>query len=185
MFDEKEIVQKILKGDMKSFELLVSQYERLVFTVIQRLVANEEDRQDICQEVFVKVHKGLKGFAFQSRLSTWIGRIAYLTAINYLKAHKKLDVTQSVDDLANFHFSEEGPEQLAIRKDVSAYINKLIGQMPGQYKTVLTLYHLNDCSYQEIEEITGMPEGTVKSYLFRARKELKEQVSKYLKKELL
>ncbi|MNV85406.1 ECF RNA polymerase sigma factor SigW [compost metagenome] len=63
------------------------------------------------------------------------------------------------------------------------YVNELIQEMPLQYRTVLTLYHLNEFSCSEIEEITGIPEGTVKSYLFRARKLLKEKIEKDLKKE--
>jgi RNA polymerase sigma-70 factor (ECF subfamily) len=185
MFNEKEVVPEILKGDLKAFELLIKQYEKLVFAVINRLISNQEDIEDVCQEVFIKVHKSLGGFRFQSRLSTWIGRIAYLTAINYLKKYKKIDITRSAEDLTNYHFTHENPEQIAIKKDVSAYVNQLIDQMPEQYKTVLTLYHLNDFSYQEIEEVTGMPEGTVKSYLFRARKLLKEKVIDYLKNEIV
>jgi RNA polymerase sigma-70 factor (ECF subfamily) len=185
MFNEKEVVPKVLKGDLKAFELLIKQYEKLVFAVINRLISNQEDIEDVCQEVFIKVHKSLGGFRFQSRLSTWIARIAYLTAINYLRKYKKIDITRSDEDLTNYHFTHENPEQIAIEKDVSAYVNLLIDQMPEQYKTVLTLYHLNDFSYLEIEAVTGMPEGTVKSYLFRARKLLKEKVIDYLKNEIV
>ena len=70
-----------------------------------------------------------------------------------------------------------------MKKDTSVYVNQLIDQMPHQYKTVLTLYHLNEFSLTEIKEITGIPEGTVKSYLFRARKILKEKLEKDLKNE--
>lgn len=184
MFNEKEVIPKVLNGDWRAFDVLVKQYEKLVFHVIYRLVNEKEDAEDICQDVFVKIHKNLKSFAFQSKLSTWIARIAYLTAITYLKKYKGTAFTEYPEDLDNYHFTEESPEDILVRKDRSAYLNQLITQLPDQYRIVLTLYHLNEFSYQEIENITGMPEGTVKNYLFRARKLLKEKLSVYFKNEI-
>ena len=183
MFDEKELVAKVINGDLRAFELLVKQYQKLVFHVVNRLIDNQEDAEDICQEVFILVHKTIGKFRFESKLSTWIARIAYVTAINYLRKYRKNKTTDSQID--HFHFTDENPQNLLSKKEESNYVNMLINQMPEQYKTVLTLYHLNEFSYQEIEEITQMPEGTIKSYLFRARKLLKEKLSVYLKKELL
>jgi len=185
MFDEKEVVAKILKSDTRAFELLVKQYERLVFFVVKRMVTEQEDIEDICQEVFIKVYQSINRFMFQSRLSTWIARIAYLTAINHLKKNKKHKPGDNMADVDNYHFTTDDPEYLLTKKDASAYINYPVEQMPPQYKTVLTLYHLNEFSYQEIEEITGMPEGTIKNYLFRARKLLKQKLETYLQNELI
>jgi len=184
MFNEKEVVTGILNGDMRAFELLVRQYEKLVFYVIHRLVKDQHAAEDICQEVFIKVHKSLVRFSFQSKLSTWIARIAYLTAINYLRKYNREKTSEYPDDLENYHFTTETPEQLLTKKDTANYVEQLIMQLPEKYRTVLTLYHLNEFSGPEIEEITAMPEGTVKSYLFRARKLLKEKLEVYLKDEM-
>ncbi len=185
MFNEKEVVTRILKGDMRAFELLVKQYERLVFHVTSRLVKDEDDIADICQEVFIKVHKGLFRFNFQSKLSTWVAQITYFTAINYLKKYKNKQVDSYPDDIENYHFTNDNPEQLLTKKEVANYVEQLILQLPETYRTVITLYHLNEFSLEEIGEITGMPEGTIKSYLFRARKLLKEKVEVYLKKDMV
>jgi RNA polymerase sigma factor (sigma-70 family) len=185
MFNEKEVISRIISGETTAFTLLVRQYEHLVFHVINRLIDTKEDTEDVCQEVFISVYRGLPGFGFQSRLSTWIARIAYHTAINYLRKHKKAGTTTSPEYMEQHHFTLETPHDATAKKDVSAYIHQLIEQLPEQYKTVLTLYHLNEFSYLEIEEITGMPEGTVKSYLFRARKLLKEKLEVHLKNELV
>ncbi len=184
MFNEKEVVTRILNGDMRAFELLVKQYEKLVFYVIHRLVKEQHAAEDICQEVFIKVHKSLVRFNFQSKLSTWIARIAYLSAINCSRKYYREKVSDYPEDLENCHFTTDTPEQLLTKKDTAAYIEKLVLQLPEKYRTVLTLYHLNEFSGPEIEEITGMPEGTVKNYLFRARKLLKEKLEVYLKHEM-
>ena len=186
MLNEKEIVSRILKGDFRAFELLVKEYEKLVFFVINRIVYDVNDKEDICQEVFIKVHKSLGNFKFESKLSTWIARIAYLTAINYNKKYRnERQQVEYPENIDNYHFTDESPEQVLSKKNLSEYINKLIGQMPLQYRTVLTLYHLNEFSCQEIEQITGTPEGTIKSNLFRARKLLKEKIQKDFKNEEL
>jgi RNA polymerase sigma factor (sigma-70 family) len=185
MFNEKEVVTRVLNGDMRAFELLVKQYERLVFYVIHRLVKEQQAAEDICQEVFIKVYNSLTRFSFQSKLSTWVARIAYLTAINYVRKYKREKASDYPDDIENFHFTVDTPDQLLTKKETANYVEQLILQLPEKYRTVLTLYHLNEFSGPEIEEITGMPEGTVKSYLFRARKLLKEKLEAYLKDEML
>lgn len=183
MFDENEIVNRILKNDLRAFELLVNQYEKLVFFVIHRLVQDRHNKEDICQEVFIKIHHSLPSFRFQSKLSTWIARIAYLTAINYVKSSKTRSPYEYPENVDKYYFTDENPERELIKKTTAVYVNHLIEQMPYQYKTVLTLYHLNEFSLTEINGITGIPEGTVKSYLFRARKLLKEKLEKDLKEE--
>ncbi len=183
MFNEKDIITRILNKDFKAFELLVRQYERLVFFVINRLAHDQQDKEDICQEVFIKIHKNLYRFEFKSKLSTWIARIAYLTAINHIKFSKQERLSEYTEDIDQYYFTDENPEHIMIKKDTVNYLNDLIQKMPLQYRTVLTLYHLNEFSCAEIEEITGIPEGTVKSYLFRARKLLKNKIEKDLKKE--
>jgi RNA polymerase sigma factor (sigma-70 family) len=185
MFNEEEVVNKILSGNLLAFNVLVKQYEKLVFHVVNRMVNDEQDKEDVCQEVFIKVHKSLNTFQFKSKLSTWIARIAYLTAINYLKRYRKHAMQDYPEGLDNYYFTNDDPAQLLHKKDVSAYVNHLIGQMPEQYRVLITLFHLDEFSYQEIEDITGMPEGTVKSYLFRARKILKERLEIYLSREVI
>lgn len=183
MFNEREIVARILNKDLRAFELLVKQYEKLVFFVISRLVSDQQNKEDICQEVFLKIHHSLHRFEFGSKLSTWIARIAYLTAVNHLKSNKSRKLDEYPENADDYYFTDDNPEKELIKKNMAAYVNGLISQLSDQYRTVLTLYHLNEFSYLEIQEITGIPEGTVKSYLFRARKLLKEKIALDLKNE--
>ena len=186
MLHEEQLVAKILQGDTKAFEILVKQYEKLVFHVTGRLIKRDEDVTDVCQEVFIKVFKGLSKFGFQSKLSTWIARIAYLTSVNHLRKYKIENKNRIVDEaleIDNFYFSEETPERLLIRKDATAYVQHLMAQLPLAYRSVLTLYHLEEFTYHEIQTITGMPEGTIKNYLFRGRNLLKNKLTVYLQNE--
>lgn len=176
MFNEKEVVSNVLNGDLQAFGQLVKQYEQFVFYIIDKLIDNENDKEDIAQEVFIKIYNNLEKFSFHSKLSTWIASIAYRTALNYVRYYKKYDryITNEVNEA--FSFTTETPEQLSEYKDIKQYINQLLDEMPVPYKVVIVLYHFNELSYKEIEEVTGMPEGTIKTNLFRARKILKEKI---------
>ncbi|HEX6893559.1 MAG TPA: sigma-70 family RNA polymerase sigma factor [Chryseolinea sp.] len=186
MIDDRALVRKILEGDTQAFRLLISQHQRLVAHMIGRLVKSQEEREELCQDVFLRIHDKLGEFSFQSRLSTWIATIAYRHAINHLRKKKLIYSDMPAEQDFNALFVEvESPESLMSEKDMDAFVFRLIDELPPQYKTVLTLYHVEDMSYPEICEVMAMPEGTVKNYLFRARKLLKEKVKKYLGKEEL
>lgn len=184
--EEKALVLKVLEGDMQAFRLLIHRHQKLVSHMIGRLVKGTEEKEELCQDVFLKVHDKLGEFSFQSKLSTWIATIAYRHAINYLRKRKMLFSDLPEEETFTKQFVElENPETITEERDMDAFVLRLIDELPPQYKAILTLYHVENMSYPEICEITGMPEGTVKSYLFRARNLLKEKVKKYIGKEEL
>lgn len=186
MTDDRTLVSRVLSGDMQAFVELIRQHERLVAHMIGRVVKNEEDREELCQDVFIRVHEKLGEFGFQSKLSTWIATIAWRQAINHLRKKKML--FSEIPDEAAFartFIEERNPETFAEERDLDIFVLKLVDELPAQYKVVLTLYHVDGMSYPEIGAITQMPEGTVKNYLFRARNLLKEKVKAYLGKEEL
>ncbi len=184
MTDDRALVSRIARGDMQAFRLLIKQHERLVAHMVGRLIDNAEDREEICQDVFLKVYEKLGEFNFQSRLSTWIATIAYRHAVNHLRK-KKIKVSDIPDeDSYTAHFiAKDDPEERLEDDNMNEMVLKFISWLPVQYKAVLTLYHLDGMTYPEIGAATGMPEGTVKNYLFRARALVKEHVKKYLGKE--
>lgn len=186
MQGDREIVLRILDGDARAFQLLVKQHERLVWHVVLRILHNEDDVKDLCQEVFIKVFQKLTSFQFNSKLSTWIATIAYRMAIDKAKKNKNL-AEQGIDpeDHYAFFVDDQDPGNLLEEEDLNNYVKILIDKLPTHFKTVLTLYHLHEFNYKEIYDITGLPEGTVKSYLFRARKLLKESITKHLSPEVL
>lgn len=184
--EEKALVRNILGGDMQAFRLLIHRHQKLVSHMIGRLVKGAGEREELCQDVFLKVHEKLGEFSFQSRLSTWIATIAYRHAINYLRKRRMLFSDLPDEESFSSRFiEEENPETITEERDLDVFVLKLIDELPLQYKTVLTLYHVEEMSYPEICQVTGMPEGTVKNYLFRARNLLKEKVKKYIGKEEL
>ncbi|HYG01219.1 MAG TPA: sigma-70 family RNA polymerase sigma factor [Chryseosolibacter sp.] len=186
MIEERELVSRVISGDMYAFRLLMKQHERLVLHMIGRLVKDNQEREELCQDVFLRVFEKLKDFTFQAKLSTWIATIAYRHAINYLRKHKMaFSEIPDEENVITAFVNQETPENVLEEIDTDEYVMKLVEQLPVQYKTVLTLYHLEGMSYPEICEVMNMPDGTVKSYLFRARNLLKEKVKRHLGKEEL
>jgi len=184
MTDDRSLVSRVLSGDTPAFRSLIQQHERLVSHMVGRLIDSVEEREELCQDTFMKVYEKLGEFNFQSRLSTWIATIAWRNAINHLRK-KRIRVSEIPDEerFTNQFVTLDNPGEMLEDKDMNDMVLKLIAFLPVQYKTVLTLYHIESMTYPEIGEITGMPEGTVKNYLFRARNLLKEKVKNYLGKE--
>lgn len=181
--EEKEIIDSIKKGNTQAFSFLVDSYQNLIFHVVRRILPEQMDAEDVCQEVFVKIYKNIGSFKYQSKLSTWIAKIAYFTALNHLKKKKKSEAHDDLESSFTIQTDADQPDEVLIKKNTAAYVNKLIERLPEQYRVILTLYHLEEFSIQEIHETTGIATGTIKSYLFRARKMLKDKIKDYLKDE--
>ncbi|HXB42571.1 MAG TPA: sigma-70 family RNA polymerase sigma factor [Puia sp.] len=191
------LVEKVLRGDTNAFSAIIKATEGLVAQIVFKMISSEEERKDIAQDVYMKAFNKLDGFKFQSKLSTWIGQIAYNSCLSYLEK-KKLVLLGNSDTagdtveeglellVSKSSYSSHGEAEKSIfQKELSAILLSEIEKLSPVYKTMITLYHNEDLSYEEISQITALPGGTVKSHLFRARKALKESIlAKYKKEEL-
>ena len=180
MIDDVTLIKRIQAGDRHAFRWLIKSNERLVYGLVWKIVKNSADAEDICQEVFLKVHKKLDTFNQNSKLSTWIAKIAYNQALSHLR---KRDVLQNSADVQNevlsaqlTDSSAETPVNYLEAKELKTVVHEAIERLPLPYRTLIDLFHIREMSYAEIVEISGFPEGTVKSYLFRGRKLLKDTI---------
>lgn len=173
--DDSELISQVLNGNRNAFTFLVTRYQKLVIHISGRLIQRQDELEDVCQDVFLKVYQNLGKYRNECKLSTWIATIAYNTSINYLRKFRKGDEVNPDDSAALRNLTDFRVVNYE-QADLHRYIHEQIELLPVHYRTVLTLYHLEEFSYQEIEQITGMPEGTVKSYLFRAKALLKEKL---------
>ena len=188
---DKELIEKVLSGDTDAFAVIIKNTEVLVAQIVFKMVQNKEDRKDLAQDIYLKAYKNLPGFRFGSKLSTWIAQIAYNTCLDYVRK-KKLVLQDNFDDedkeelQGNIILSVESNANAGIfRKELSAILKAEIEKLSPIHKTLITLYHNEEMSYEEIAQVTQLPEGTLKSYLFRARKALKNNLLEHYKKEEL
>ena len=183
--NDAELVEQILNGNNNAFRYLVANYQRLVLHVVGRIVRRQDEAEDICQEVFIKVFRKMKRFRGESRLSTWIATIAYNTSISHVRkmARRGEQLYEDNPALIAMEKDESLNQKVVEKEEAKKILMAMIESLPVNYRTVLTLFHLEEFSYKEIEEITGMPEGTIKSYLSRARKLLKGKLEKVVESE--
>jgi RNA polymerase sigma factor (sigma-70 family) len=191
---ERELVKRILSGSNSAFGELIKNTQRLVFSITLRMLNNPSDNDDICQDIFIKAYTNISKFKFDSKLSTWIARIAYTTCVNHIQKKKTglLDDMIIRDEEEDESFSNrikddstEMPDESLFIKELKSRLAEEINLLPPLLKTIIGLYHQEEMSYVEIVEVTGLPVGTVKSYLFRGRKLLKEKLTKKFKQEHL
>ena len=185
---DKELVRNILEEDRNIFRELINRYEKLVIHVVYGMLPNKSDLDDICQDVFIKVYENLDRFNFQAKLSTWIARIAYNTTLNFL-AKRKYGLYEDLENFENdpaiAKNASESPAVWTEKRESAEILRRELEKIPARYGTILSLYHMEEMSYHEIGEILNLPEGTVKNYLYRARKMLKERLEKQFERKEL
>ena len=174
---EQLLVQSILDGNKQAFTILIENTERLVAGIVCKMITNTHDQRDVAQETYLKVYNSLPAFGFRSKLSTWVAAIAYNSCVDHLRRKKVLYAMEAINEEA----VENG--DAAVFRDRSALLQSAIGRLPPVYRTLIVMFHNQEMSYEEIAEITRMPVGTVKNYLFRARKTLKNALLMNYRKE--
>jgi len=178
-------IQKVLLGDISSYSCLVDNYKDMVFTLALKIVRNREDAEEVAQDSFVKAFQKLQTFKGESKFSTWLYTIVYRTAIT--KIRKKIvettDVNEYVIDNHSIGFSISQLDLLK-SEEQKKYVKMAIDVLPELDALLITLFYINENTFDEIIEITGLTMANVKVRLFRARKKIYNELSKVLKEEL-
>src|SRR2546425_3631747 len=176
-----ELVQSALAGRETSFEELVRRYQRPIAAYVYRMVGDYDAALDLTQEVFIKVYNSLARYRSEFKFSTWIYKIAHNAAIDHLRRHavREQTLTGSVDGERREVAIESRrltPEQESERKERRSEIESVVQLLQASYRELIVLRHSHDLSYDEIAEVTGLPLGTVKNRLFRARETMRDQL---------
>src|SRR5438876_3542779 len=176
-----ELVQTAVAGREASFEELVRRYQRPIAAYVYRMVGDYDAALDLTQEVFIKVYNSLARYRSEFKFSTWIYKIAHNAAIDHLRRHavREQTLTGSIDGDRREIFIESRrltPEQESERRERRSEIESVVQLLPAAYRELIALGHSHDLSYDEIAEVTGLPLGTVKNRLFRAREAMRDQL---------
>ena len=173
------IVRKVLQGDVNAFEKLVTEYERAVYAIAQRMTGNAEDAADMTQETFIKAYNSLSSFRGDSKFSVWLYRIANNVCLDFLRSRsRKPTVSLSTEDddgeetQLDIADESQSPELLLENALTRDAVRRGLDSLPPDYKQILLLREIQGLSYEEIAAALGIESGTVKSRIFRARKRL-------------
>ncbi len=177
---DAELVARAVAGRAESFDELVRRYQRPIAAYVYRMVGDYDAALDLTQEVFIKVYASLARYRAEYKFSTWIYKIAHNCAVDHLRRHSTREqalINQSDGEQYELPI-ESGrlsPEQESEKAERRAEIESVVRQLPSAYRELIILRHSHDLSYDEIADVTGLPLGTVKNRLFRAREVMRQQ----------
>ncbi|MDB2384937.1 RNA polymerase sigma factor [Polaribacter sp.] len=189
---EQEFIEKLRAGKQSAFSRLLEDYQQKVFNTCLSFVPNKEDAEDVAQEVFMEVFRSVTKFKGNSKLSTWIYRIATNKCLEFIRkknAKKRFAFMQTIlgndipIDKTSYFTEFNHPGIVLENKEKSATIFKAINTLPESQRVVFTLAKIDGKSYQEIVEITGKSLSSVESVMFRAKKTLQQKLEKLYKGE--
>ncbi|MBR1566423.1 MAG: sigma-70 family RNA polymerase sigma factor [Oscillospiraceae bacterium] len=176
---EAMIVRKVLQGDVNAFEKLVTEYEKAVYAIAQRMTGNPEDAADMTQETFIKAYNSLSSFRGDSKFSVWLYRIANNVCLDFLRSkNRRPTVSLSTEDddgeetQLDIADESQSPELLLESSLTRDAVRRGLDSLPPDYKQILLLREIQGLSYEEIAAALDIESGTVKSRIFRARKRL-------------
>lgn len=186
----RALIDRILSGDTEAFVAIVSEYKGLVFHVVRSMVPDQIQQEDVAQDIFVKVFESLGRFQFQCSLATWISRIAYNTCLNYLRRSRSrpqdnpdhrtglesLDENNGIIRSYATTVDSLTPHTVICQKELATIVTEAIKRLPSIYRLTIILHYLEGFALPELAESLGMPLGTIKSHLFRARAMLKKDL---------
>jgi RNA polymerase sigma-70 factor (ECF subfamily) len=179
-FADCDLVTRAVMGREDGFEELVRRYQRPIAAYVYRMVGDYEAALDLTQEVFIKVYNSLRRYRSEFKFSTWIYKIAHNSAVDHLRRSSNRDqalTTEFAGEQYDLPLESRklSPEQESERAERRAEIERVVRALPSAYRELVLLRHSHDMSYDEIAEVTGLPLGTVKNRLFRARETMRQQ----------
>ncbi|MEM9076983.1 MAG: RNA polymerase sigma factor [Bacteroidota bacterium] len=190
--DDKQFLEDLKAQKQQAYSRLLDEYQKLVFNTCLSFVPNAEDAEDIAQEVFIEIYRSISKFKGNSKLSTWIYRISVNKSLEFIRKkntrkrfgfmHSLSGSSVPIDKTAYFTEFNHPGVQLELKEQQETLFNA-IHQLPEAQKVVFTLHKIDGLSYKEVGEITQKSISSVESLLFRAKKNLKQILTTYYKKE--
>ena len=185
---DKDLVVFARSGSEQAYRELLERYQRPVFSLVYRMVRDRETAEDLAQETFVKVFNNIESYNPKFKFSSWIFKIATNLTIDTLRRKELPTVSMDGSRYARTDeeveasrvtvaSEDENPEERLEAKELGEEIESAIGQLRPEYRTAILLRHVEGRPYEEIAEIMDVPLGTVKTYIHRARMELRETLA--------
>ena len=181
---DREIIGQILNGEKRQYALLVARYQDRAFSLAVRMLKNREEAEEASQDAFVRAFNALGSFQGTAAFGTWLYRIVYNVCLTRLgRRTKGLQLDEYSEESEAVNPESDDTLKLLEVDDLATHVKKGIDMLPAKYSSILAMFYLQELSYEEICEVTGLPLGTVKVQLFRARANLQKQLREELRDE--
>ncbi len=178
MVDDSDLalVSRTKAGDIEAFSELARRHERVVYNLAYRFMRDGTQAEDMAQETFLKAYRLLNGFRGDCSFSTWLYRVTCSVCLTELNRRRRRNEVELTPVYANASMTE--PEE---HTDTPELIRRCVTRLPERYAAIVTMYYLEEISYEEIAETMSIPMGTLKTWMHRARHQLRKIVEKELK----
>ena len=185
--EERELIERLKRHDEAAFNQFVLKYQERVFRLLLRMLGDRAEAEDLAQEVFISIFKAIEGFRGDSQLSTWVYRVATNHCRNRLKylTRRRRQLTEAYDEQSDDASTQipgqarpDAPDRLLEARQTEHSLEQGLLTLDEEQRELIVLREVEHLSYEEIMAITGLPEGTVKSRLHRARAALRDHIEK-------
>ena len=170
--DDRATVESIVNGNVDDFALLVGKYQVRIINLCLKYTKNFHDAEEVAQESFIRAYKSLPNFRFDSKLYSWLHRIAVNCSLNYINSKEKTKEKETITEntgLSDTRASDENPDDYYNLEELSQRMNKVFESLPNELRDIVTMSDIEGLSYEEISHRINIPIGTVRSRLHRAR----------------
>ncbi len=183
---ETSIINKITGGDTQAFAILVDRYKDLVFTLSMRMLKNREEAEEVSQDTFIKVYKALAKFKGDSKLSTWVYKVAYNTCLDRIKKNNRRQREIAIDSFTENQIKTlDNALEAMETAEQQKTIQDCLQQLAGKDSFLLTLFYFEELSLEEISQIVNKESNTVKVNIHRARKRLANILKQRMEPEII
>jgi len=175
---DQEIINSVKIGNQSDYSIIVDRYKDKAFSLLKKMLKNEQDAEETLQDCFIKAYNSLSSFKGEAKFSTWFYRIVYNTALTRLSSKKRKTENEmsSVDE--HFNLKSDYDYNISEKKDMSKFINELVNKLPEKHSAIISLFYLDEMSCEEISKIMDISLSNVKVMLHRSRNALKDIIIK-------
>jgi len=175
---DQEIIDSVKLGNQSDYSIIVDRYKDKAFSLLKKMLKNEQDAEESLQDCFLKAYNSLSGFKGEAKFSTWFYRIVYNTALTKLSSKKRKTENEMSSVHEHFDLKSDYDYNISERKDMSEFINKLVNQLPEKHSAIISLFYLDEMSCEEISKVLDISLSNVKVMLHRSRNALKDIIIK-------
>jgi RNA polymerase sigma-70 factor, ECF subfamily len=182
--DDQVLIKKIRKGNKAAFEELMRKYNRKIFNFVIRMVRNDEVAVELTQDFFIKIYTVIDKYNFEYKFSTWAYRICYNLVIDHIRKNQiqieslDNDTVSQKEIVSSENYVKDVGFRILSDEEVKTHLWKLVDGIPLKFREVILLRYIQELKYEEIADISGLPVGTVKNRIFKAKEILKQEIEK-------
>lgn len=181
-----EIIESVKHGNQSDYSILVDRYKNKAFSLLKRMLKNEQDAEETLQDSFMKAYNSLNSFKGESKFSTWFYKIVYNSALTKLSSQKRKTEREMTSVEDHFDLKSDYDYNTSEKKDFSEFVSELVNKLPERFSAAISFYYLDEMSCEDISKVMNVSVSNVKVMLHRSRNALKDLIiEKNLVEELI